>query len=74
MKSNQSKIERIIRTILGLGILSLVIIGPKSAWGYLGIIPLATGITGWCPVYQLMSFSTNKEGKDSIDHTKHKSF
>jgi hypothetical protein len=43
MKKNIGGIERIIRVIAGLGILSLVFIGPETKWGYLGLIPLVTG-------------------------------
>lgn len=49
MKKNIGGIERIIRTVAGLGILSLAFIGPQTAWAYLGIIPLITGLTGYCP-------------------------
>jgi hypothetical protein len=60
MKKNIGGIERVIRIIAGLGILSLVFIGPETKWGYLGLILLATGLTGWCPPYQLLGISTCK--------------
>ena len=46
MNKNIHNIERIVRVIVGLVIISLVFIGPQSAWGWLGLIPLATGIIG----------------------------
>jgi hypothetical protein len=61
MKQNVHNIERIVRIIVGLAIVSLVFIGPQSAWGWLGLIPLATGIIGWCPPYALFGFSTCKK-------------
>ena len=61
MKQNVHKIERVVRVIAGLAIISLVFIGPQSAWGWLGVIPLATGITGWCPTYALLGISTCKK-------------
>ena len=61
MKQNVHNIERVVRVIVGLAIISLVFIGPQSAWGWLGLIPLATGITGWCPPYALFGFSTCKK-------------
>jgi len=64
MKKNIGGIERIIRVIAGLGILSLVFIGPETKWGYLGLIPLATGSIGWCPLYQLLGISTCKACKE----------
>ena len=63
MKKNMNGIERIIRVIAGLGILSLVFIGPGTKWGYLGLIPLATGLIGWCAPYQLFGISTCKSCK-----------
>jgi len=58
MKKNIGNTERIIRIIAGLAILSLAFIGPQSAWAYLGIVPLATGVMGWCPPYAIFGFST----------------
>ena len=52
MKKNIGGIERIIRTVAGLGIVSLAFIGAQTAWAYLGIIPLITGLTGYCPPMQ----------------------
>ncbi len=63
MKKNVGSIDRIIRIIIGLGILSLAFVGPKSAWAYLGIVPLVTGLVGWCPPYSLLGISTCKKCK-----------
>lgn len=63
MKKNINSIERIIRIVAGLVILSLAFIGPETKWGYLGLIPLATGLIGWCPPYQLLGISTCKSCK-----------
>jgi hypothetical protein len=60
MKQNVHNIERIIRIIIGLGLISLVFVGPQTPWGWLGVIPLATGIIGWCPPYALLGISTCK--------------
>ena len=60
MKKNVGSIERIIRTVAGLGILSLAFVGPQTAWAYLGIIPLITGLTGFCPPYALLGIKTCK--------------
>jgi hypothetical protein len=50
--------ERILRVLVGLGAISLVFVGPKSPWGWLGIIPVLTGATGLCPLYTLLGIST----------------
>lgn len=55
---NEHNIERILRVALGVGLLAMVFIGPKTAWGWLGVVPLATGLLGSCPLYTLLGFST----------------
>jgi Na+/proline symporter len=60
MKQNIHNVERVIRVILGLIILSLVFVGPKTLWGLVGLLPIATGLIGWCPPYQLLGISTCK--------------
>jgi hypothetical protein len=61
MKKNEHKVDRIIRVITGLFILSLVLWGPKSWWGLLGIIPIFTGLIGYCPLYPLLGINTCKK-------------
>lgn len=51
-------IERVLRVLVGLGILSLVFVGPKTPWGWVGLIPVLTGATGLCPLYTLLGIST----------------
>ena len=58
LPTNEHPVERVLRTVLGLGVLSLAFVGPKSPWGYLGIVPLATGLLGSCPLYTLFGWST----------------
>ena len=60
MKQNVHNIERVIRILIGLGLISLVFVGPQTPWGWLGVIPLASGIIGWCPPYALLGISTCK--------------
>jgi hypothetical protein len=60
MKINENTVDRVIRVVLGLGILSLVFWGPQTYWGLLGIIPLATGLVGWCGIYAACGLSTKK--------------
>jgi hypothetical protein len=58
MPRNEGTIDRALRIILGLVLLSLVVIGPKSMWGLIGVIPLATGLMGYCPLYRVLGIST----------------
>lgn len=60
MKKNIHPVERVLRVVVGLIILSLVFVGPKSLWGLIGILPILTGFIGWCPPYQLLGISTCK--------------
>jgi len=55
---NQHSVERVIRILLGVGLLAAVFVGPQTAWGWLGVIPLVTGLAGSCPLYTLLGFST----------------
>ena len=58
MKQNVGNIDRAIRAIVGIGLISLVFIGPQTVWGWIGIIPLAPAIIGWCPPYSLLGINT----------------
>jgi len=58
MKINEAGWDRTLRIVIGLVAISLVFIGPKSMWGLLGIIPLATGVTGSCLLYSVLGVST----------------
>ncbi|MBK6518548.1 MAG: DUF2892 domain-containing protein [Polyangiaceae bacterium] len=55
---NEHTVERALRVILGLAVLSLAFIGPKTPWAYLGVVPLLTGALGSCPLYTLFGLST----------------
>lgn len=60
MERNIGDTERVVRVLAGLAILSLVFIGPKSLWGLIGIVPIVTGLSGWCPPYSLLGINTCK--------------
>jgi hypothetical protein len=60
MKMNIGDTERIVRVAIGLVILPLAFVGPRSPWGWLGVLPLASGALGWCPPYALFRFSTRR--------------
>jgi len=65
MKKNEGSIDRVIRIVAGLGILSLVFIGPQTYWGYLGVVPLFTGLFGFCPLYKVLGMRTCPLAKES---------
>lgn len=66
MQSNMSSTDRFIRVIVGIVLLSLVFIGPQTAWGYLGLIPIATALVGFCPLYRLMHISTKRPAPGAV--------
>jgi len=58
LRKNEGPLDRILRVALGGALLSLAFLGPQTPWGYLGAIPLVTGLLGSCPLYQLLGIST----------------
>lgn len=50
--------DRVLRLVAGIGILSLVFVGPRTPWGYLGLIPILTAVFGTCPAYSLLGINT----------------
>lgn len=60
--NNESALDRILRIVLGIGLLSLYVLGPKTAWGLIGLIPLATSLIGSCPIYTMIGVSTVAAG------------
>jgi Protein of unknown function (DUF2892) len=54
---NEHPIERVLRVIIGVGLITMVYTGPQTNWGWLGIIPLVTGITGFCPLYRIFGLN-----------------
>ena len=55
---NEGKLDRTLRVIAGAALISLVFIGPQSPWGWVGLVPLVTGLAGTCPVYSLLGINT----------------
>jgi hypothetical protein len=58
LRTNVGPADRVIRVVLGVALLLLAVIGPKIPWGYVGILPLLTGLFGSCPLYSLTGLST----------------
>lgn len=62
---NIGNVDRAIRIIVGLGLLTITFSGPHSAWGYVGLIPLLTAMVGWCPLYSALGISTRRRDPTS---------
>jgi hypothetical protein len=58
MRTNESAIDRVMRMFIGVILLSLVVIGPKTLWGLIGLVPLATGLVGFCPLYRVLGITS----------------
>ncbi|MDP3637069.1 MAG: DUF2892 domain-containing protein [Azonexus sp.] len=64
MASNVGGIDKILRIVVGAGLIGATAAGLLPVWGYIGIIPLATGLMGWCPAYTLLGIKTCPMKKD----------
>ena len=56
--NNEGTADRTVRVLLGIILLSLTFVGPRTPWGLIGLVPLLTGILGICPLYSLFGIST----------------
>ena len=61
--SNVGSVDRIVRVVLGLALLAIVFLGPQTAWGWIGLIPLVTGLVGFCPAYRLLGICTTNKAQ-----------
>ena len=58
MIGNIGKYDRLLRIFVGLALLMLTVVGPKSLWGLIGLVPLVTGLVGSCALYSIFGIST----------------
>lgn len=57
-KRNVGLTDRVVRIVLGAMLIAMVFVGPKIIWGWIGILPLVTGIVGMCPLYSMLKMDT----------------
>lgn len=69
MLRNESSLDRFARVALGLVLLSLVVIGPRTLWGLVGIVPLFTGFIGFCPLYKVLGLSSSQRKPHTPGHS-----
>ncbi|MEQ1689454.1 MAG: DUF2892 domain-containing protein [Sphingopyxis sp.] len=60
MPCNEGNMDRTLRVLLGVILIALVFVGPHTVWGWVGVVPLLTGIFGFCPLYRLVGINTCK--------------
>ena len=58
MTRNIGATDRIIRILIGIGLISLVFAGPQTPWGWIGVLPLLSAVSGFCPAYRLLGMNT----------------
>lgn len=58
MNKNVGGIDKILRIVAGLVLIGLTLSGMIGVWGWIGVVPLATGLMGWCPAYTLLGIKT----------------
>lgn len=61
MQKNIGSIDRILRIVVGIVLIALAVTGTVGVWGWIGVVPLATALIGWCPAYSLFGLKTSKE-------------
>lgn len=57
-KTNEGGLDRAARVVAGIGLIALAATGVVGVWGWIGVVPLATGLIGWCPAYTLLGINT----------------
>lgn len=60
MKTNIGSTDRIVRIVAGVVLIALVFVGPQTAWGWVGLVPIFTALIGYCPAYSLLGIKTCK--------------
>ncbi|MEZ6004310.1 MAG: DUF2892 domain-containing protein [Planctomycetota bacterium] len=55
---NEGTIDRALRVIVGAALIAMVFVGPKAPWGWIGVVPLLTGLIGFCPLYKVLGINT----------------
>jgi hypothetical protein len=58
LPTNAGTADRVVRIGIGLAVLSLAFVGPRTPWAYLGLVPLLTGAAGMCPLYTVLGVNT----------------
>ena len=58
MPTNEGTTDRALRVLVGLALIAMVFVGPKAVWGWIGVVPLLTGLVGFCPLYRLIGINT----------------
>ena len=69
MPQNEHTLDRVVRVVLGIVLLSLTVVGPQTWLGLIGLVPLVTGLVGTCPIYTALGLSTKGDDGGTPAHT-----
>ncbi len=58
MKVNVGGIDKILRIVVGIALIAMTLMGVIGAWGWVGVVPLLTGLFGACPLYSIIGLNT----------------
>lgn len=58
MTTNVGSIDRALRIIVGIALIAMVFVGPQTMLGWIGLVPLLTGLAGTCPAYSIFGINT----------------
>lgn len=58
LNKNVGPLDKTLRIVAGLVLIVLALTGTIGAWGWIGVVPIATGLLGWCPAYTLLGIRT----------------
>lgn len=58
MKSNVGSLDRVLRIVAGIALIAMTLLGTIGPWGWIGVVPLATGLLSVCPLYSILGLST----------------
>ena len=58
ISKNEGKLDRTLRVVVGVALISIVFVGPETPWGWVGLLPLITGLVGYCPAYTPFGINT----------------
>lgn len=62
MTKNEGTLDRVVRVVLGIVLIALALTGQFTPWGWIGVVPLLTGLIGTCPLYSMLGVNTCKLG------------
>ena len=58
MNMNVGTVDRVLRVFVGIALIAIVFVGPKTPWGWIGVVPLLTAFISFCPLYTLLGINT----------------